>query len=79
MLTDGGHAHRDEDAALRVLGHIGEVQEGRQAAGQPVGADVKDVHQDLAVRKLQRLLLEHAALAPRRRQRAWNPCRRSSE
>ena len=63
-------AHRNEDAALHVLRHVGEVQEGRQRAAELVVADVEDVHQDLAVRKLQRLLVEHAGLPKGRGQRA---------
>jgi len=44
--------NRDEDAALGILRNIGEVQEGWQGPGQLVVADVKHMHQDLAIRKL---------------------------
>lgn len=66
-----GHStHRNVNAALSILRNIGEVQERWQLAGELVGADVKDMHQDLAVGKLQRLLVEDAALAEGGRQRS---------
>lgn len=51
-------AHRNEDSSLGILRNIGEVQEAGKAAGQAVVADVEDMHQDLTVRKLQRLELQ---------------------
>ena len=51
--------YRDEDPALRILGHICEVQEAGKTAAEVVVAHVEDMHQDLSVRKLQRLELQH--------------------
>lgn len=68
--------HRDADAFAGILRDVVELKKDGQWATQAVAAQVEHVRYHAAIGEPLRLQREHAALAPRLRQR---PCREAKK